>query len=228
MELSTLISAFTIGLLGSAHCIGMCGGITSALSLSLKGRNPSHVAGLMLCYHSGRIFSYALAGALLAGIGWYLGDLAPAVKMALRYFAAGMMIAMGFYLTGWWRGLTVLEQLGQILWKRLQPLSKKLLPITHSGSALLLGMVWGWLPCGLVYSNLALAASQGSILSGSLVMICFGLGTLPAVFLTGLFSRQIHHIIQASLTRNIAGLMVILFGLWATPGKHQMWIMSLF
>ena len=228
MEVSTLVSAFTIGLLGSAHCIGMCGGITSALSLSLKGRSQTHIAGLMLSYHSGRIFSYALAGALLAGIGWYLGDLAPAVRVSLRYIAAIMMIAMGLYLTGWWRGLTKLEQLGQTLWKRIQPLSKKLLPVRSSGSALLLGMLWGWLPCGLVYSNLALAASQGSILSGALVMVAFGLGTLPAVFLTGLFSRQLHNIIQATVTRNIAGAMVIMFGIWAIPGKHQMWIMSLF
>ena len=228
MEISTLISAFTIGLLGSAHCIGMCGGITSALSLSLKGRSSSHVAGLMLCYHSGRIISYALAGAILASIGWYLGDLTPAIKISLRYIAAGMMIAMGLYLTGWWRGLTVLEQLGQYLWKRVQPLSKSLLPIKTTGSALLLGMVWGWLPCGLVYSNLALAASQGSLVAGALVMVSFGLGTLPAVFLTGLFSRQLHHIIQATLTRSIAGTMIILFGLWSIPGKHQMWIMSLF
>ena len=228
MEASILISAFTIGLLGSAHCIGMCGGITSALSLSIKGRTPSHVAALMLCYHSGRIISYALAGAILASIGWYLGDLTPAVKISLRYIAAGMMIAMGLYLTGWWRGLTILEQLGQTLWKKIQPLSKPLLPIKTPGSSLLLGMVWGWLPCGLVYSNLALAASQGSISAGVLVMVSFGLGTLPAVFLTGLFSRQLHHIIQAKVTRNIAGTMVILFGIWVIPGKHQMWIMSLF
>ena len=228
MEVSTLVSAFTIGLLGSAHCIGMCGGITSALSLSLKGRSQTHIAGLMLSYHSGRIFSYVLAGALLAGIGWYLGDLAPAVRVSLRYIAAIMMIAMGLYLTGWWRGLTKLEQLGQTLWKRIQPLSKKLLPVRSSGSALLLGMLWGWLPCGLVYSNLALAASQGSILSGALVMVAFGLGTLPAVFLTGLFSRQLRNIVQATVTRNIAGAMVILFGIWTIPGKHQMWIMSLF
>ena len=228
MEVSTLVSAFSIGLLGSAHCIGMCGGITSALSLSLKGRSQAHIAGLMLSYHSGRILSYALAGTLLAGIGWYLGDLNPAVKMSLRYIAAIMMIAMGLYLTGWWRGLTKLEQLGQTLWRRIQPLSKNLLPIRSCGSALFLGMLWGWLPCGLVYSNLALAASQGSIINGALVMVAFGLGTLPAVFLTGLFSRQLHNIVQATITRNIAGAMIILFGIWAIPGKHQMWIMSLF
>lgn len=228
VAVSTLISAFTIGLLGSAHCIGMCGGITSALSMSLTGHSPSRVAALMLCYHFGRIFSYALAGTLLAGIGWYLGDLAPATIMALRYLAAGMMVAMGLYLTGWWRGLTLLEQWGQKLWSRIQPFSKNLLPIKTPGSALLLGTLWGWLPCGLVYSNLALAASQGSVISGALVMASFGFGTLPAVFLTGLLSRQLHHIIQASVTRNIAGLMIILFGLWAVPGKHQMWIMSLF
>ena len=228
METPVLISAFTLGLLGSAHCIGMCGGITSALSLSLQGRSPLHVFGLMLCYHSGRILSYGLAGLLLGGIGWYLGDLSPAFNRSLRYVAGGMLIAMGLYLTGWWRGLTMLERLGQRLWKKIQPLSKKLLPVQNPGSALLLGMLWGWLPCGLVYSTLALASSQSGILQGGWVMVAFGLGTLPAVLITGAFSRQLHQLIQAGITRNLAGVMIILFGIWALPGKHQMWVMSLF
>ncbi len=228
MELTVLISAFTIGLMGSGHCIGMCGGITSALSLSLKGRSQIHNMLLMLGYHSGRIFSYALAGAILATIGWYLGDLSAATKVGLRITAGAMLIAMGLYLTGWWRGLVILERAGQVLWKRIQPLSKKFLPVTSPASAILLGMLWGWLPCGLVYSNLALAASQESVMTGALVMVSFGLGTLPAVFLTGLFSRQLVDVIQAKITRSIAGVMVMLFGIWAIPGMHQMWIMSLF
>ena len=103
-ELPTLLSAFTVGLLGSAHCIGMCGGITSALSLSLEGKSRPHTLGLMGCYHIGRIFSYATAGFLLATLGWFLGDLSQTTRMALRYLAGGMLIAMGLYLTGWWRG----------------------------------------------------------------------------------------------------------------------------
>ena len=226
-EVPTLLSAFTLGLLGSAHCIGMCGGITSAFSLSLAGKSRPHVLGLMGCYHSGRILSYAIAGFLLASVGWYLGDISQSTRVALRYFAGGLLIAMGFYLTGWWRALTLLEQGGQFFWKRIQPLSKGLLPIKSPGGALILGILWGWLPCGLVYSTLVWAASQGNSLQGAAVMASFGLGTLPAVFLTGAFSRQLHGFIQAKMTRNIAGMMIILFGLWAIPGMHQKWIMAL-
>ena len=211
-EVPTLLSAFTVGLLGSAHCIGMCGGITSALSLSLEGRNRFHILGLMSCYHIGRIFSYALAGFLLASLGWFLGDISPFTRMALRYLAGAMLIAMGLYLTGWWRGLVHLEKAGQRLWQHIQPLSKSLLPVTNASSALLLGSLWGWLPCGLVYSSLAWAASQGNGLHGAALMACFGLGTVPAVFITGAFSRQLKNIVQAQLTQNIAGIMVILFG----------------
>lgn len=226
-DLSTFITALTLGLLGSAHCIGMCGGITSALSLSIQGKSRFQVFGLMLLYHCGRLLSYALAGFLLAGIGWFLGDLSPWAKMALRYFAGLMMIAMGLYLTGWWRGLTYFERAGQQLWRYIQPIASKLLPIKSPGNALILGILWGWLPCGLVYSNLVWTASQGSPITGALAMFCFGLGTLPAVFLMGAFSRQLSQLIQASFTRNIAGIMVILFGIWAIPGPHQKWLMSL-
>lgn len=222
------MAAVSIGLLGSAHCIGMCGGITSALSLSMKGSSRSHTLFLMVIYHLGRICSYALAGLILGTIGWYLGDLSRGVHLALRYFAGAMLIAMGLYINGWWRGLTKLEQVGGYLWKYIQPKANNLLPVRSPGNALVLGGLWGWLPCGMVYSTLAWSASQGNALQSAGLMALFGLGTLPAVFLTGLFARQLTSIIQAQVTRNIAGMIMILFGLWAIPGPHQMWLMSLF
>lgn len=225
-EAPTLLSALTLGLLGSAHCIGMCGGVTAALSLSLSGRSRSQIFWLMLAYHLGRITSYAMAGCLLASIGWYLGEINPVVKMGLRYFAAIMLVAMGFYLTGWWRGLTRLEQLGHTLWQHIQPKAKALLPIRNVPNALAVGMLWGWLPCGLVYSTLAWSAALGQPAQGALLMASFGMGTLPAVFLLGAFSRQLSAIIQATITRNLAGLLVILFGLWSMPGAHQKGLMS--
>ena len=220
------LAALSIGLLGSAHCIGMCGGITSALSLSLHGHSKGQTALLMLTYHAGRICSYALAGFILGSIGWYLGDLSRTVHMALRWFAGFMLIAMGLYITGWWRGLMHLEHLGGRLWKHIQPRANKLLPIRNFPNALALGALWGWLPCGMVYSTLIWSASQGHAMQSALLMSLFGLGTLPAVFFTGLFARQLTSVIQTAITRNIAGLLMILFGIWAVPGPHQKWIMS--
>ncbi|WP_067522298.1 sulfite exporter TauE/SafE family protein [Endozoicomonas ascidiicola] len=225
-EAPTLLSALVLGLLGSAHCIGMCGGITSALSLSLSGRSKAQIFWLMLTYHLGRVTSYAFAGLLLASVGWYLGGITPEVKMALRYFAAIMLITMGLYLTGWWRGLTYLERAGSKLWQYIQPKAKALLPIKNTPNAFAIGLLWGWLPCGLVYSTLAWSATQGDPVQGALLMAAFGFGTIPSVFLLGAFSRQFVDIIQASLTRNLAGITIILFGLWSMPGPHQKWVMA--
>ena len=220
--------ALSIGLLGSAHCIGMCGGITSALSLSMKGCSRLHTFFLMMAYHLGRICSYALAGFILGSIGWYLGDLSRGVHIALRYFAGGMLVTMGLYVSGWWRGLVKLEQAGGHLWKFIQPKANNLLPVRHIGNALALGGLWGWLPCGLVYSTLIWSASQGNALQSAGLMALFGLGTLPAVFFTGLFARQLSVFIQARITRNIAGFIMILLGVWTLPGPHQKWFMSIF
>ncbi|KEQ17246.1 sulfite exporter TauE/SafE family protein [Endozoicomonas numazuensis] len=225
-EAPTLLAAITIGLLGGTHCIGMCGGITSALSVSLKGRSQAETTWLMLTYHLGRISSYALAGFLLGLAGWYLGDVSEPLQISLRYIASAMLIAMGLYITGWWKGLMKMEKLGQHLWKHIQPIASQLLPIRNTPNALALGVLWGWLPCGLVYSTLIWSASQNHPGQSALLMAAFGLGTLPTTFLTGLFARQLTSIIQASLTRSIAGIMMILFGLYTIPGPHQMWVMS--
>ncbi|OED49968.1 cytochrome biogenesis protein [Endozoicomonas sp. (ex Bugula neritina AB1)] len=221
------LSALSIGLLGSAHCIGMCGGITSALSLSLQGRSKTQTALLMLTYHIGRISSYTLAGFILGSIGWYLGDLSHSVQISLRIFAGIMLVSMGLYVSGWWRGLVHLEKIGGRVWKHIQPKASKLLPIKNAPNAFALGGLWGWLPCGMVYSTLIWSASQGSALQSAFLMILFGLGTLPAVFFTGLFARQLTTLIQAQITRNVAGILMILFGIWATPGPHQKWVMHL-
>ena len=226
-DVPTVLSALALGLLGSAHCIGMCGGITAALSLSLTGRSPAQTHGLMFTYHLGRVTSYAIAGFLLASLGWYLGGLTPGIKMGLRYLAAIMLVAMGLYLTGSWRGLTYLEQAGQKLWRVIQPRANALLPINSPAKALVVGMMWGWLPCGMVYSTLTWSSVQGEPLRGAMLMAAFGLGTTPSVLLVGAFSRQLSGIIQARITRNLAGVLIILFGLWSIPGPHQRWLMSL-
>ncbi|MDP0588462.1 MAG: sulfite exporter TauE/SafE family protein [Candidatus Endonucleobacter bathymodioli] len=226
-EITLFISALTIGLLGSVHCIGMCGGITSALSMSISGKTKSAVFGLMLCYHLGRILSYALAGFILGSVGWFLGDSSPVLRFLLRILAGFMLVFMGLYVSGIWKGLTRLEVIGGVLWRKLQPIGKHLIPVKTVTGALSLGGLWGWLPCGLVYSTLVWSSSQGSPLQSALLMFCFGVGTIPSVLLTGLLSKQLHHIIQAQLTRNIAGIMMILFGLWTFPGPHQKAMMGL-
>jgi len=165
----TLGSAFIIGLLGGVHCFGMCGGIMNALTFAIPSsetngsqRSVWQQGRTLLLYNLGRIFSYSVAGAIIGSLGWWLQGSNTVAMLVLRVIAGLMLIAMGLYLAGWWRGLVRLEQAGGHLWKYLQPLGNRLIPVTRPWQALLLGSVWGWLPCGLVYSTLVLAATSGS------------------------------------------------------------------
>jgi len=209
-------TAFIIGLLGGAHCIGMCGGIMNALSFAIpeQQRNWRQVTPILLLYNFGRIFSYTIAGAIVGLLGGWLQQTGSAAAPALRIIAGLMLIAMGLYLAGWWRGLTYLEKLGGYLWKYLQPIGNRLMPVTRLSQAALLGMIWGWLPCGLVYSTLTWSATSSSWQQSSLMMFCFGLGTLPTLVVTGMFAHQVKVWIQKTTVRNVAALLVIGFGVW--------------
>jgi sulfite exporter TauE/SafE len=212
-ELS-LISAFLVGLLGGGHCVGMCGGIVSAVSLSLPGEKPK--TGFHFSYNAGRITSYALAGVLAGLLGsssLFLSHLLPMEK-ALYLLANLMLIALGLYLAGWWRGVLVLEKAGGALWKRIQPLSKKFLPVHTVGQAFVLGLLWGWLPCGLVYSVLVAALATGSAWQGGVLMLAFGLGTLPALLAMGMAAVRLRRFLQKVWVRRSSGLLVLGFGVY--------------
>lgn len=205
-----LIALLAMGLLGSTHCVGMCGGITTALGMAVRGEQR---LALTLLYNLGRIASYALAGLLVALVG-SLGREHLALAPVLRGLAGLFMIALGFYIAGWWRGLARLEHLGQYVWKYLRPIGQRFLPVTTPGRALALGAVWGWLPCGLVYSALVLTMTLASPLQGALGMVAFGLGTLPAMVLMGVASGGLLQFFQARGVRAAAGVMLMVFGLW--------------
>ncbi len=220
------ISAFIIGLLGGAHCIGMCGGLMNALCFAVpQQRSPRQRNIILLLYNLGRIVSYSIAGALIGSLGWWLQNQGSAIGPVLRIIAGVMLIAMGLYLAGWWRILTHLENLGAHLWKYLQPIGNKLMPVTQPWQALMLGIIWGWLPCGLVYSTLTLAAAEASWQQSALIMASFGAGTLPVMLLTGIFAQHVKAWIQKSSVRRVSAIMIIIFGIWtlATPlllSKH--------
>lgn len=221
----TISSAFIIGLLGGVHCVGMCGGIMNALSFAIPNppQSKSRSSLTLVLYNLGRIFSYSLAGAMIGGLGMLLQGPVGILGPGLRIFAGLMMIAMGLYLAGWWRGLTHLESLGNhVLWRHVQPITNQLMPVTKSWQALLLGMLWGWLPCGLVYSTLTLAGAIGQWQQSALIMASFGLGTVPVMLLTGAFATQFKAWIQKTAVRSIAALLVIAFGIWtmAPPLIH--------
>lgn len=219
-----LVSALILGLLGGGHCLGMCGGLMGALTLAIPAEQRGRRLRLLLGYNLGRILSYATAGLLIGLAGWAVAS-SPAA-MALRVVAALLLICMGLYLAGWWSGLTRIEALGRGLWRFIQPLTRRFMPVSSVPRALVLGALWGWLPCGLVYSTLLWAASQGNALDSALLMFAFGLGTWPVLLATGLAAERITTLLRKRGVRIAGGLLVILFGLWTFPGPHQAWLMG--
>ncbi|MCE8033447.1 MAG: sulfite exporter TauE/SafE family protein [Halomonas sp.] len=215
LGLPPLLAAFVFGLLGGAHCIGMCGGIMSALTFAVPPsmRSPARLSGLLLGYNLGRIASYTLAGAVVASLGTVVA-LSPAARVGLQVFAAVMLILMALYIASWWKGLLKVEALGRHLWRHLEPIGKRLMPVVRIPQAIGLGAVWGWLPCGLVYSMLAWSLATADPWRGAALMAAFGLGTLPALLVTGLAARQLGNLIRHPATRTVAALAIIAFALW--------------
>ncbi|MCO7521188.1 MULTISPECIES: sulfite exporter TauE/SafE family protein [unclassified Pseudomonas] len=217
-------SALVLGLLGGGHCLGMCGGLMGALTLAIPPEQRGKRLRLLLAYNLGRILSYASAGLLLGLAGVALAS--SPLATGLRLLAALLLIAMGLYLAGWWSGLTRIEALGRGLWRHVQPLATRLLPVSSLSRALLLGALWGWLPCGLVYSTLLWAASQGDALHSAALMLAFGVGTWPVLLATGLAAERVGKLLRKRGVRMAGGVLVILFGLWTLPGPHQHWLMG--
>ncbi|MDZ3993065.1 sulfite exporter TauE/SafE family protein [Pseudomonas sp. Teo4] len=217
-------SALVLGLLGGGHCLGMCGGLMGALTLAIPPEQRGRRLRLLLAYNVGRILSYACAGLLLGLAGWAVAS-SPAAQ-ALRVVAALLLIAMGLYLAGWWSGLTRIEALGRGLWRHIQPAASRLMPVSSVPRALLLGALWGWLPCGLVYSTLLWSASQGNAGYSAALMLAFGLGTWPVLLATGLAAERVNAVLRRRSVRMAGGVLVILFGIWTLPGPHQHWLMG--
>ena len=250
MNALSLVPMFMVGLAGSVHCIGMCGGIVGALSISggapaaparpviaiavarpaLQTTLQSNVLRV-LAYNGGRIGSYMLAGALagsLAGAGMlHMASL----QVAGYWLANLMLVALGLYLMDAWRGLAHLEAAGNVVWRRIRPLLNPLMPMDTPFKALAVGGLWGWVPCGMVYSALLTAMLQGSALDGAAAMAAFGLGTLPMLLGMGLLGTRLRAQMQRRPVRIASGLLVLGFGvlglLRAANGVSLGWLDAL-
>jgi hypothetical protein len=209
------IAVFLIGLLGGTHCVSMCGGIVGALTVQMPGSQrrqwPIHLA-----YNVGRIGTYTLMGGTLGAlgsVGLLFNELLP-IQFGLYVVANLMLVALGLYLVGITRFLTPLERLGLTLWRRVQPMTGRYLPARSVRQALPLGLLWGFLPCGLVYSVLTTALVTGSALRGATLMLAFGLGTLPNLLLAGMLFKRFRDITRNTRVRLAAGLVVLGFGVF--------------
>jgi sulfite exporter TauE/SafE len=190
-----IFAAFFVGLFGSAHCLLMCGGMAGALQMMMP-QSPARRVWLQLMLGLGRVCSYALTGAILGGIGAAVIGSSGLLPQWLQLFAGLMLLAMALYISRLWFGLLMLERAGQRLWRLVQPVSRRLLPLDSSPKAFAYGLCWGYLPCGLVYSALSWSLGSGSAVNGALWMVLFGLGTLPAVMLAGQAADRLRQLQQ--------------------------------
>jgi len=216
MDFSALMTAFFVGLLGSGHCFGMCGGIAAGLG-SLPGpraggaeTKPSAVSALL--FNFGRILSYAALGLVSA---WIFGGIGQALNvprwsMLLRFITALMIFLIGVQFLFNWQTLAFIERAGAKIWKRILPVAVHAGGLPGGSGRLLLGLCWGLLPCGLVYSVLLTASSTGSAVTGAVVMFAFGLGTIPSMLGMSMAAPALAAMLSDRWTRKLMGVAMIL------------------
>ena len=217
MEISFLV-AFSLGLTSTLHCWGMCGGIVGALSIGFTEKDTfplNKKSVYLLALNTGRITSYTIAGLIAGLLGVKISQLiSPEYgHTILRVLSGVILIIIGLHLAGWLPVFRSLESIGNVIWKHIQPLGKKLLPVNTISKAFSIGMIWGWLPCALVYSVLFWSITSGSILNSVLIMFAFGLGTLPSMFMAGIAGSELFSFSKRQSLRKFAGILIIIFGL---------------
>jgi uncharacterized protein len=242
-----VFSAFIIGLLGSGHCLAMCGGITTILTSAVskplnqpltktseQGDIPINVVPaqsnctpqtsrltLVFLYHFGRIASYCFIGAIVGFTGSIAAKNIGLPIAGLRLVAAVFVVLLGLYIGQWLLWLNKIESLGKGLWRYLSPLAKHVIPVDTAKKALGLGALWGWLPCGLVYSTLTWALASGSSLTGATIMFFFGLGTLPALIALSLGIGSIKDLLVNMVFRKIMAISLITYGIYSFIVAYQ-------
>jgi hypothetical protein len=214
MNAFALGSAFLMGLFGGVHCVLMCGGVVGTLCARIPDPSPRGRAGHLLAYNAGRILTYSALGAFAGGVGAVSATALPfqGAQLALRLAAALIMIGAGLYLAGLFRWFTRIEGAGGVLFRALGPLWGRLRDARSPGAAVLLGALWGFLPCGMVYAAVALALASGSASSGALTLAAFGLGTLPALLVVGGLAEGVRRLSRNLRIRQTAGLLIALSG----------------
>jgi sulfite exporter TauE/SafE len=238
----SLFPLFVVGLLGSVHCGAMCGGIVGALSLApprprtviaLRTVAVAPAALHVAAYNGGRIASYALAGALAGGFtqGASAITALPALQALAYWLANLMLVALGLHLMGAWSGIAHIERAGQLVWRRVRPALARVGPPDTAARMFAAGAVWGWLPCAMVYSVLVTAMLSGSAASGALVMLAFGLGTLPMMLALGLAGAGLRGWLRLRPVRVACGATVLAFGIAglvrAAGGLPASWVQAL-
>ena len=211
---SSYLVAVIMGLFSSMHCVGMCGSLIGTLTLSLPREIHNRkwlLALFVFHYNLGRITSYAVAGLIVGLLEQVLtlpfGE--GQGHRVLQIFSASVMAGAGLYIAGWFPRFAYIERVGGHFWRLIEPFGRRLLPVKTLYHAFFFGVIWGWLPCGLIYSALALAATTGDSIHSALTMLAFGVGTLPAVVGVGIMTGLLGRLSRMRRFRQLAGLFLI-------------------
>ena len=210
---AVIVTALIAGFVGSAHCFAMCSGISSLAVASAVQQSLRQQLGLAVVYNAGRLASYAVLGALVASLGAAVVQRVPALVGPVRILGGILILLIGAQIAFDLRVLNAIERMGGSVWQKVAPLAKALLPVSSGAGALGLGLLWGLLPCGLVYSVLLMSASTASAVDGASAMLAFGAGTLPAMLATGLGAVRLSRLLARRGVRLAAGLLVMIAGL---------------
>jgi len=225
-----LSAALLAGLLGSAHCLGMCAGISGLFAVNTGVATLRSELPFAITYNLGRVLSYSLLGVIVGAFGSVIIKASPAIASGIRMLSGIVIILVGLKVAFDLRYLNAIERMGATLWSRIAPAARNLVPVTTLPRALGLGLIWGWLPCGLVYSVLLIAATSADATSGALIMIAFGIGTMPAMVMTGLGAAKLSQLMRRRGTRVGLGLLIVVLGVltiampvsaWLAPQAHQ-------
>lgn len=213
-----ITGAFIAGLSGSAHCFGMCGGMAGALGMHARqvARSGTHLVATAALYQTGRIGGYALLGALFGALGMALSMSLDLNRIAdvMRVASGLLLILLGVRVLFRINALALIERWGARVWRHVQPLAGYAARGHAFARPLLLGLVWGWLPCAMVYSMLMLAATTGDALRGSAVMLAFGVGTLPSMLTSTLAAASVQRMLARRTSRIATGALLTSFGIW--------------
>lgn len=211
--IALITALFMMGLLGSPHCLGMCGGIVTAFGLSLGQVSAARKKGLIATYHFGRLCSYMALGALASGFGSAL--LQPFAMSKLPRIMLGLALMLVALMLLGLPILNRLERVGARLWQVMAPLRQKVFPLTTFPKALRAGLLWGLLPCGLVYGAILLALSislSNNTTLAVLGMLAFGVGTLPMLVFAQGVVLWLQRTIRRFALRKVSGTILLLSG----------------
>ena len=216
-ELSFLVP-FSLGLFSTLHCLAMCGGIITALSMGLIAA-PSGNTGyaLVFNYNLGRIISYSIAGVMAGTAGMLFTQLTPegSGHRILQIIAGLFLVMLGLHIGGWFPQFKKIEHISARAWQLLQPVGRLFIPVDHWFKALIVGSIWGWLPCGLVYSVLLWTVASADPIIGGSYMFAFGLGTLPGMVAAGILGERMRSILQKNRIKKVAGILILGYGVWS-------------